>query len=556
MRPARLLDVTAVQKDGQPGLSLIETIPDHSYKYVCLSHRWDDGVKAHKTTTQNLAASLDSIELAKLPGNFRDAIAITRDLGIQYIWIDSLCIIQAGDDKRDLGRELAKMGFIYQNAQLIIAAVSSPDSDAGCFINEQWPDTCLQIEDLNGKTLMVGARLLDRKGQACTEVDVNERYPLLTRAWVFQERLLSTRLLQCDYGEFTYHCLESWKCECRTSALAPHPSSKVIRNSTYLGQRHLVLRGPHGLQSEGLRASWKKDVLFYWRTLAQRYMQLGISFSTDVLPAIGGCAQVLAHHLNLTYIAGLWKETLSTDMLWHVEHQNKARKRPADSTAPSWSWASVAMEQTITHIGWDNGKSVWTSSQTLLDDVLREVYCKPQSESNPFGRLKIAYLRLDATLYPWHIRFFCNLAKEERKGHSGRIPKEFYAKRSDRASSCSAHIEALDFRGAFVELRLDALTRREDLPTVPFTGCVQISRTTKICALSKILLLHVLHKEKLPKTLDVFLVLQKTDPVYGKPNCYKRIGLLKISDHKGDTRTWADVIRGKIEPQREELWLF
>ncbi|KAF2623957.1 hypothetical protein BU25DRAFT_164981 [Macroventuria anomochaeta] len=152
MRPTRLLDVTVTEEDGQPGLHLFETTPGRSYEYVCLSHRWDDEVDSHKTTTQNLVEVMKSINLANLPGNFRDAVAITRELGIQYLWIDSLCIVQEGDNGQDLGREIAKIGFMYQNAQLTIAAVSSPNSSLGYFMNDRWPNICLQMSQYSKRS--------------------------------------------------------------------------------------------------------------------------------------------------------------------------------------------------------------------------------------------------------------------------------------------------------------------------------------------------------------------------------------------------------------------
>lgn len=577
MRPARLIEHKLLDElDGEPDIRLIETTPDQVYKYICLSHRWDDGVTAKRTTMQNLAERRRVIDLTDLPGNSRDVVVIARELGIQHVWVDSMCIIQNGDDGRDLGREIAKMGFIYQNAEVVVAAVSSPDSDKGCFMNDNWPDKCLKIEDVSGQVHIIGARVLDGKGQVRNVADLNKLYPLLTRAWVFQERLLATRLLECNYGEFSYVCLESWNCECR-SALAPHPSSRVVRNTTFLSNRHIVLRGPNSHQSQGAQGSWKRSVLYYWRTLTQQYMELGITKSSDVLPAIGGCAQILSHHLQLEYHAGLWsghstsdstkdlsatdawKQILVMDLLWHVRFQtsvlNKtyAERRPIDSTAPSWSWASIAMGRTIAHIGWGDRNSDWTLTQPLLETALKEVHCEPESDLYPFGNLKSAYLKLHATLYPWHIRFFCYVAKRESPYESRNRP-DIFARRVDHSMRCTTTIQELEVSGALMELQLDANTAREDLPSVSFTQCVNTGKST--CALSQIYLLHALHKRKPSCSFNVFLVLQKIESTLGKPRCYKRIGLWKLIDKNSTGRSWEDIARGGIQPCKEELWLF
>lgn len=137
-------------------------------------------------------------------------------------------------------------------------------------------------------------------------------------------------------------------------------------------------------------------------------MQLELSYASDVLPAITGCAQLLSVNLRLTYVAGVWKELLSTDLLWYVspEKRRTYKLRPVDSTALSWSWGSVAMNQAITY-GVNPINSGWLKSNVLLDDAIREVYCEPESVTNPFGKVKAAYLKLNATLYPWYLCYFC-----------------------------------------------------------------------------------------------------------------------------------------------------
>lgn len=67
-----------------------------------------------------------------LPTTFRDAIQVTKGLGIRYLWIDSLCIIQ--DDDVDWKEESSKMASIYQNSFLTICATAAPDDEAGL-----WP---------------------------------------------------------------------------------------------------------------------------------------------------------------------------------------------------------------------------------------------------------------------------------------------------------------------------------------------------------------------------------------------------------------------------------
>ncbi|KAJ9137481.1 hypothetical protein NKR23_g9084 [Pleurostoma richardsiae] len=62
---------------------------------------------------------------------FRDAVTLTRQLGIRWLWIDSMCIVQ--DDSEDWQRESGRMADIFENALLVIGATSSRNDDGGLF---------------------------------------------------------------------------------------------------------------------------------------------------------------------------------------------------------------------------------------------------------------------------------------------------------------------------------------------------------------------------------------------------------------------------------------
>lgn len=78
-----------------------------------------------------------------MPKNFRDAITISREPGLRYMWIDSLCIIQ--DSDTDWQIESSKMADIYRHGYITIAAVASPDSKGGCFPSNPIGDICLDL---------------------------------------------------------------------------------------------------------------------------------------------------------------------------------------------------------------------------------------------------------------------------------------------------------------------------------------------------------------------------------------------------------------------------
>lgn len=94
--PTRVLDIGI--SEGVSYCRLIETDSKEGC-YVALSHCWG-GEIPERLTKETRPAFLSSIQIANLPANFRDAIHVTRQLNMQYLWIDALCIVQ--DSKEDV----------------------------------------------------------------------------------------------------------------------------------------------------------------------------------------------------------------------------------------------------------------------------------------------------------------------------------------------------------------------------------------------------------------------------------------------------------------------
>lgn len=119
--PTRVLDVST----NNPSLyvSCGEKKP-----YTALSHCWGKSplIQTHRRTLQDRLAG---ISWNSLSTTFQDAAITTRELGIRYLWIDSLCIVQ--DDPEDWARESGSMASIYQGAQVVFAASEANDGHQG-----------------------------------------------------------------------------------------------------------------------------------------------------------------------------------------------------------------------------------------------------------------------------------------------------------------------------------------------------------------------------------------------------------------------------------------
>ncbi len=88
---------------------------------------------------------MNGIPWDTLPKTFQDAIMTADRLGCAYIWIDSLCIVQDGE--QDWYTESSQMARIYENAVLTLAATVSPDSKGGLFSPPQPSATTTQMPD-------------------------------------------------------------------------------------------------------------------------------------------------------------------------------------------------------------------------------------------------------------------------------------------------------------------------------------------------------------------------------------------------------------------------
>ena len=191
--PTRAIDV------GDYASSTIRLIESSHIKgqYVALSHRWPtDPLKHFKTTRSSVDNRKRGISLEDMPQTFQDAIKVTRQLGLRYLWIDSLCIIQ--DDLKDWEQQSNLMGQIYYRATFTIMAATTlatseeseqENSHKGFLYRRPAPvlptvqmDYYDQNWRLKGNWFVQNQNLL-----------LFEESDLFTRGWVMQEQLLSRR---------------------------------------------------------------------------------------------------------------------------------------------------------------------------------------------------------------------------------------------------------------------------------------------------------------------------------------------------------------------------
>lgn len=333
--PTRIIDVGApdepiepylFQSNGRRGL------------YVALSHCWGGRVPL-TTTIATLEERTRAIPLQSLPKTFREAVSVTRRLGIRYLWIDSLCILQ--DSKVDWEKESAVMGDIYASSFLTIAARGSVNSAGGLFIQrEPEPPPCRLRYECTKHSLSGSMYIRSPVFQPERLRDT----PLDTRGWVLQERLLSPRILYYGQQQLYWECAEV---TLRQDGKAPDVATDDLRAGVDLKQA-LDFNSPlpfannpiflREYRASDLTQFEKGARLLQWYNVVCEYTIRHLTYQSDKLPAITGIAKAFQRRTGYTYLAGLWKEDLITGILWYVVEPSDEIISPA---LPSWTWARL-----------------------------------------------------------------------------------------------------------------------------------------------------------------------------------------------------------------------
>lgn len=343
--PTRCIEVS----EGQ--LRLRETGIEMG-SYIALSHRWTPDAELYCTTTKNIHARRggDATWGQRLPKTFRDTIDLAWRLGVRYIWIDSLCIIQHGDNGDDWRKEAIKMADYYQQALLTVVATSA-SNDHGLFppVATPPPTTIARLpyRDKNGSCrdffyVYSYNYSVDQHYQLFVEES-----DLLTRGWVFQEWLLSRRIL--------YFTPRGLFFECQTD----RPYNERGESSQIWSKDDLPTHGQQQVKVAFLFQTG--SISKVWDMIIKAYSALSLTKpEEDRIIALAGIAKefreamttgLLGKGLNtpyaLAYSSGLWLQDIHHGLLWERKTSEcMPRRLPG---FPTWSWASF-----VCPVVWDS----------------------------------------------------------------------------------------------------------------------------------------------------------------------------------------------------------
>lgn len=321
--PTRLLRVA-------PALSGSDTVPSIQLvspgdeglefpvdtKFTALSYCWGR-YPGLQLKTSNYQALTKDVPFDGLPATIQDSVQVTIELGLQYLWVDALCIVQ--DSIKDWTHEAAKMCDVYQGCSITLAASGAEDSNGGLFAvrDPLRHASCI----LSG-----GRRVTWLSCEQGRRLESDERpWILETRGWAVQEHLLPPRLIK--FGSYI-----TWQCrELSIDEFGERPdghSQEISKISPDFYSLVLKPESTDPVDVPGIRCLW-------WFIL-KGYMGTKLSTKRDRLAAISGLSSAIQRRTGWTLVCGLWQPFITQELLWY-------RERPRlDPTGlrPSWSWAS------------------------------------------------------------------------------------------------------------------------------------------------------------------------------------------------------------------------
>lgn len=368
--PTRVIDVSG---QDMSAIRLCDGSGKHG-RYVALSHRWVSGPMPQWVTTKTVLESRqEPFSLQSLPASIVDAVRVTRKLGVRYLWVDSLCIIQ--DSAEDWDVESSRMAGIYANAHITLFADCGVDDDHG-FIFPRNTSSSVEVSVPKGDGTLVTFNMRKPSPTSFKAVQFSlfptnvEESHLSDRGWIFQERILSRRILHFGKDQMFWECNEG----------------------TFAEDGHVVLR--QGQKECGRREGPFSKLAYstvldetspmpldafasQWESLVKNYSTLKLTRGEDKLPALSGLAAAFsARTENNDYVAGIWRQNLPRQLAWSITntkpekehrtwqsreysdgsfgggkemddsfvHPSQLFRRPRDYRAPSFSWAAIEGE--------------------------------------------------------------------------------------------------------------------------------------------------------------------------------------------------------------------
>lgn len=327
--PTRVIDVT--DSENTANIKLVVT-GGVAGQYVALSHRWVSGPTPWwATTIGNKTERLQGFSKETLPISIRDAIHYTWRIGIRYIWIDSLCILQ--DSAQDWKAESAKMLEVFGTAALTVFADAAMNDDeailrtrqAGRF--QQRNGVSFEVSGLIAGSLKFQAierykRCRPEPAAKATELfqaDIVQSH-LSDRGWIFQEQVISPHRLHFGRHQIYWICDQTFQAEDGTDLEKVTPDWM----KWLFGRKSA--RTPQFGNERRLQVWYVLERHKNWARLVENYTRRSLTFHRDKLIALPGLAKSFAQRERDMYIIGCWESCLRLNLLWTARPMRDLRQ--------------------------------------------------------------------------------------------------------------------------------------------------------------------------------------------------------------------------------------
>ncbi|KAH7083077.1 heterokaryon incompatibility protein-domain-containing protein [Paraphoma chrysanthemicola] len=333
--PSRLLDIGSTKDEC---IRLCERLSlDAMTEYATLSHCWG-GIQPYTLTKSTAAQLASGVSISAFPKTFRDAFTIVRLLELRFLWIDSLCIFQ--DDLHDWHIEAGSMKDVYGNAACCIGATAAHDSDTGLFFDRspRSHEPCIVEATWTENKELPPPGTYWCSFSCISSEEAIDAAPLNRRAWVAQERYLSSRIMHFAKDALFWECLETLGSE--ACPRGPLTYRHGADNCSAIGLRSLKTAAHKIQRNESLGGS-------LWGRFVNQYVECRMTKECDCLVALSGIAQHVSKLLGDHLVAGLWRSELLKELCWRLDgvimRSELVHYRPATWRAPTWSWACSAV---------------------------------------------------------------------------------------------------------------------------------------------------------------------------------------------------------------------
>ncbi|KAF2117694.1 heterokaryon incompatibility protein-domain-containing protein [Lophiotrema nucula] len=296
-------------------------------RYVALSYVWGGwgganvflgSTHSHHVVMRTGEFPLGAFQLQdkRLPKTIKQAMDLTRSIGEKYLWCDALCVTQEESEasNRVRVRQISQMDKIYSRAVFTIVVLSGKHGDEmipGVQRGSRQPIVTVSRPDVGlafiARTPDVGLLAKDTVYQS--------------RAWTFQEQLLSRRCLFITESQVYFNCTvgcfredEDVFSRLTSTSLPPQPT---VSASTLWPM----------LQNSD-------PVQLYYKIVTD-YTTRKLTKHTDVLNAFQGISKVLEKHHRTGYSLGIPLRYFNQALLFIPS--SRICKR---NYLPSWTWAA------------------------------------------------------------------------------------------------------------------------------------------------------------------------------------------------------------------------